>query len=347
MNKIIEQELAGEKALQARDWVQILARYRTPSLTRSIFELVVTLVPFTALWALAWVCLSYSHWLAFALSIFNSLFIVRLFAIQHDCGHASFFKNRKVSDWVGRALGILTVTPYDVWRRTHSQHHSVSGHLERQGMGDIHTKTVAEYQALNKRQKFFYRLYRHPFVLFALGPTYLFIFQNRLPLGLMTAGAKYWTSAMGTNAAIFAILGTIYYFGGWAPVVLIFLPSTILAATLGVWLFYVQHQFEETNWDRDEEWDVHESALSGSSHYDLPIVLQWFSANIGIHHVHHLYSRIPFYRLPQIIKDHPSLSENQRLTIRESLASVKLHLWDEAERRLISYKEMHARYGRS
>lgn len=346
MNKIFDQEVVEQTAIKARDWVQILARYRTPSLVRSVFELIVTLVPFTALWALAWVSLSYSHWLAFALSIFNSLFIVRLFVIQHDCGHASFFKNRSVSDWVGRVLGVFTLTPYDVWRRTHSEHHSGSGNLERQGMGDIHTKTVSEYRALNTRQQFMYRLYRNPFVLFALGPTYLFILQNRLPLGLMNAGTKYWTSAMGTNVAIIAILGIIYYFGGWAPVVLIFLPSTVLAATLGVWLFYVQHQFEETHWKREEEWDMHEAALGGSSHYDLPVVLQWFSANIGIHHVHHLYSRIPFYRLPQIVKDHPMLSENQRLSIRESLASVKLHLWDEAERRLISYKELHTKYGK-
>jgi len=345
MNKIFDQSVVEAHKTKARDWIQVLARYRTPSITRSIFELAVTLVPFAALWALAWISLSYSHWLALGLSLINGLFIVRLFAIQHDCGHASFFSNRKVSDWVGRALGVLTVTPYDVWRRTHSEHHSASGNLERQGMGDIHTMTVTEYRALSKKQQFMYRLYRHPFVLFALGPAYLFILQNRLPLGLMTAGAKYWTSAMGTNVAIASVLGLIYYFGGWAPLVLIFLPSTVLAATIGVWLFYVQHQFEETHWDKEEEWDMHEAALEGSSHYDLPLVLQWFSANIGIHHVHHLYSRIPFYRLPQIIKDHPSLSENQRLTIRESLASVRLHLWDEAERRLISYKEMHAKYG--
>ena len=345
MNKIFDQGVGETQQLKARDWIQVLARYRTPSLTRSIFELAVTLVPFAALWALAWISISYSHWLALGLSLVNGLFLVRLFAIQHDCGHASFFSNRKVSDWVGRGLGILTVTPYDVWRRTHSEHHSASGNLDRQGMGDIHTMTVSEYRALSKKQQFMYRLYRHPFVLFALGPAYLFILQNRLPLGLMTAGAKYWTSAMGTNAAIVAALSVVYYFGGWAPLVLIFLPSTILAATIGVWLFYVQHQFEETHWDKNDDWDMHDAALEGSSHYDLPIVLQWFSANIGIHHVHHLYSRIPFYRLPQIIKDHPSLSENQRLTIRESLASVKLHLWDEAERRLITYKEAKLKYG--
>ena len=208
-------------------------------------------------------------------------------------------------------------------------------------------KTVSEYQALSNFQKFVYKLYRNPFVLFAIIPTYLFIFQNRLPLGLIKAGSKYWISAMGTNLSILLLLSGIYYFGGFAPILLIFLPSTILAATFGVWLFYVQHQFEDTHWDREEEWDMHKAALEGSSHYDLPLILHWFSANIGIHHVHHLYSRIPFYRLQQIIKDYPALSENQRLSVYESFASVKLHLWDETDRKLISYKQLYQKYGES
>jgi len=345
MNKMFDELQAQEPAVRsAKEWIQVLAAYRTPSIQRSLFELAITILPFVALWALAWWSLQHSYFLAFAISLCNGGFLVRLFAIQHDCGHRSFFKNKDVGDWVGRALGVLTVTPYDVWRRCHSEHHSASGNLERQGMGDIVTKTVEEYLSMRPRQQFMYRLYRHPIVLFALGPTYLFIFQNRLPVGLMNKGAKYWSSAMGTNAAIAAILGAIYYFGGWQPLVLVFLPSTILAATLGVWLFYVQHQFEETHWNKAVDWDVHDAALEGSSHYDLPKVLHWFSANIGIHHVHHLYARIPFYRLPQILKDHPVLAESQRLGVWESFTSVKLHLWDENERRLISYKEMKALY---
>lgn len=346
MNKIFNKEVNKNSIDKARDWVQILAKYRTPNLYRSIFELIITFIPFILIWALAWYCLSYSVWITLILSAFNSLFILRLFVIQHDCGHSSFFKSRAVSDWVGRFIGVLTITPYDVWRRTHSEHHSGAGNLGRQGMGDINTKTVSEYQALSQFQKFIYRLYRNPFVLFAIIPTYLFMLQNRLPLGLMNSGSKYWLSAMGTNLSIAIVLSTIYYFGGWAPVCLIFLPSTLLAATFGVWLFYVQHQFEDTHWDHQEEWDMHEAALEGSSHYDLPLVLHWFSANIGIHHIHHLYSRIPFYRLPQIVKDYPVLSENQRLSIYESFACVKLHLWDENDRKLISYKQFHRKYGK-
>ncbi len=325
----------------ARDWIKVLAKYRDPSTSRSIFELAITLVPFVGLWALAWAALSVSAWLTLAISLVNAAFLLRLFAIQHDLGHGAFLKQRDLSDWVGRGLGVLTMTPYDVWRRTHSMHHSASGNLGRRGIGDIHTKTVAEYNALSKLQKLKYRLYRNPLVLFGLGPLYLFFFQNRLPLGL-TDKAKFWSSAMLTNLAILAALGVIYFFGGWAPIVLIFVPSTLLAATAGVWLFYVQHQFEDTYWESENGWDMHEAALHGSSHYVLPPVLNWISANIGIHHVHHLYSRIPFYRLPEVLRDHQELAMGNRMTIRQSLANARLHLWDEKSRQLMSFAQARA-----
>jgi len=323
---------------RARDWIKVLSQYRQPSAARSWFELGVTIGPFIALWALAWVSLSYSIWLTLAISVVNGMFLVRLFCIQHDCGHAAFFENRTVSDWTGRVLGVLTLTPYDVWKRTHSMHHSASGNLDRRGMGDVHTLTVAEYRALSPMGRLRYRMYRNPIVLFGLGPAYLFFLQNRLPLGLMNQ-AKYWTSAMGTNAATFVALGIVLYFGGIMPILLIFVPTTLLAATAGVWLFYVQHQFEVTNWEHEEEWDLHESALHGSSHYVLPKPLQWLSANIGIHHVHHLYSRIPFYRLPEVLRDHADLAQTNRMTIRESIASARLHLWDENTKRLLSFAQ--------
>ena len=323
---------------KARDWVRILSSYREPSAWRSSFELAVTLGPFIVLWALAWWSLSISAWLTLALSICNAAFLLRLFAIQHDCGHAAFFKNRAMSDWLGRGIGVLTLTPYDVWRRTHSMHHSSSGNLAQRGMGDVHTLTVAEYQNLTPFKRFGYRLYRHPIVLFGLGPGYLFFLQNRLPLGLM-AKARYWISAMATNAAILAALLLILYFGGLKPILLIFVPSTLLAATAGVWLFYVQHQFETTHWASEEDWDLHDAALHGSSHYVLPSVLQWLSANIGIHHVHHLYSRIPFYRLPEVLRDHAFFADGNRMTVRESFANARLHLWDEKSKKLLSFSQ--------
>jgi omega-6 fatty acid desaturase (delta-12 desaturase) len=267
--------------------------------------------------------------------------LLRLFAIQHDCGHGAFLNNRTLSDWLGRTLGVVTLTPYDVWRRAHSIHHSGSGNLGRRGLGDILTLTVAEYRACTPFERLKYRMYRHPLVLFGIGPGYLFLLQNRLPVGLM-GDVRYWVSAMVTNAVLFAALGLVYYFGGWPPLLLIFLPSTLLASTAGVWLFYVQHQFEETHWDKETDWQLHEAALHGSSHYVMPKVLQWMSANIGIHHVHHLYSRIPFYRLPEVLEDHAELADGNRMTIAESLANARLHLWDEDSRRLLSFAEARA-----
>ncbi len=338
MSKTEEPDQPQAAAKTARDWVKILAQYREPNSFRSSFELAVTVVPFLVLWALAWWSLSVSYWLTLALSVCIAAFLLRLFTIQHDCGHGSFFNNRHVSDWVGRIIGVLTLTPYDVWRRTHSIHHSTHGNLDKRGMGDIHTMTVAEYRAASRWDRLVYRLYRHPVTLFCIGPGYLFFLQNRIPYGL-TGQARYWISAMGTNASILAALGLIWYFGGLMPLVLIFLPATLIAATAGLWLFYVQHQFETTKWEQEEDWQLHDAALHGSSHYVLPPVLQWLSANIGIHHVHHLYSRIPFYRLPEVLRDHAELAEGNRMTIRESLANARLHLWDEDSKRLLSFAQ--------
>jgi acyl-lipid omega-6 desaturase (Delta-12 desaturase) len=336
---------AAASPVPASSWVQILSKYREPNEVRSTFELAVSLVPFLILWALAWWALSVSGWLALGIALANGAFLVRIFMIQHDCGHGSLFRNRHVSDWVGRALGVLTLTPYDVWRRTHSIHHSTAGNLDRRGIGDVLTLTVDEYRQRSRMGRLLYRLYRHPAVMFGLGPTYLFIITNRLPFGLMRSGWRYWVSAMGTNAAIALALGLVLWFGGFMPILLVFLPTALMAASIGVWLFYVQHQFEETHWDGDTDWQLHDAALRGSSHYALPPVLRWFTANIGVHHVHHLYSRIPFYRLSQVLRDHPVLADSQRLTIRQSLSCIGLHLWDEQNRRLTSFRQARATYG--
>lgn len=329
----------------ARDWLKILAQYRDPSVGRSIFELVVTLVPFLGIWALAWAALSISPWLSLALAAVNGMFLIRLFIIQHDCGHGAYLPNRSVQDWLGRALGVLTLTPYDVWKRTHAIHHSHHGNLDQRGIGDVTTLTVEEYRARSPMGRLIYRIYRNPIVLFVVGPAYMFLLQHRLPVWLMRSGWRYWVSAMGTNVMIALIVAAIWYFGGWQPVLLIWLPTGIVAASIGVWLFYVQHQFEDTHWVNDEDWQLHHAALEGSSHYVLPQPLRWLSGNIGIHHVHHLYSRIPFYRLPEVIRQHAELAEAQRMTIRESIATARLHLWDEAQQKLLSFREARMQYG--
>ena len=321
-------------------WTRILARYREPSRTRSVTELVITIVPLVLLWTLMWAALDLGYWFCLLLAVPAAGLLVRLFMIQHDCGHGAFFRHRLANDWVGRVLGVLTLTPYDFWRRTHAIHHASSGNLDQRGIGDIDTLTVREYLALSRWGRLRYRLYRHPIIMFGIGPAYLFLLQHRLPVGLMRRGWQPWLSTMATNAAIAGVIGTVIWFVGVGAFLLVHLPIMLLAASVGVWLFYVQHQFEGTFWAEDRAWNVHAAALHGSSHYDLPAVLRWFSANIGVHHVHHLCSRIPYYRLPDVLREHPELVATGRLTLIESLRCVRLVLWDEGKRRLISFREM-------
>ena len=338
----MQQAHPATQTVAAREWAQILAKYREPSHARSIIELVITAVPFAGLWLLMWATLGLGYWLTLIVAVPTAGFLVRLFMIQHDCGHGAFFRRRAANDWVGRALGALTLTPYDVWRRSHAIHHASSGNLELRGIGDIDTLTVKEYLALSRWRRLGYRLYRNPIVMFGLGPAYLFIVQHRLPIGSMRGGLQPWLGTMATNAAIaLAILGMMWLVGV-TPFLLVHLPITLLASSIGVWLFYVQHQFEETFWAENTTWTMHEAALHGSSHYDLPGILRWFTANIGVHHVHHLCSRIPYYRLPRVLRDHPELRAMGRLTLGQSLGCVRLVLWDESCRRLISFRELRA-----
>jgi omega-6 fatty acid desaturase (delta-12 desaturase) len=335
------QQSLGE-AGNPRSLTQSLALYREPSLARSIVEIVITALPFALLWLLMWASLEVGYWLCLLLSVPAAGFLVRLFMIQHDCGHGAFFRQRAVNDWVGRVFGVVTLTPYDYWRRTHAIHHAHSGNLDHRGIGDIDMLTVREYLALSRWRRLLYRLYRHPLVMFGIGPVYNFVLRQRLPFGLMRDGWQPWASTMVTNAAIAVLVAVMMWLVGVGPFLLVHLPITFLGAAIGVWLFYVQHQFEETFWERDEAWKFQEAALHGSSHYDLPRVLRWFTANIGVHHVHHLCSRIPFYRLPLVLRDHPQLAAVGRLTLWESLKCVRVALWDEGLRRGISFREMRA-----
>ena len=283
-----------------------------------------------------WATLEFGYLLTLILAVPAAGFLVRLFMIQHDCGHGALFRNRSTNDWAGRVIGTLTLTPYDFWRRSHNIHHASSGNLQQRGIGDIETLTVREYLALPRGRRLRYRLYRHPLVMFGIGPAYLFLVQHRLPVGLMRKGWRAWASAMATNVMIALLVVTMVWLVGLRPFLLVHLPITLIAASIGVWLFYVQHQFEDTSWADASAWRFHDAALHGSSHYDLPAVLRWFTANIGIHHVHHLCSRIPFYRLPQVLRDHPELAKVGRITLFDSLSCVRLALWDEDRRRLIS-----------
>jgi omega-6 fatty acid desaturase (delta-12 desaturase) len=241
-------------------------------------------------------------------------------------------------------IGVLTLTPYDFWRRTHAIHHSTSGNLDRRGIGDIDTLTVHEYLARSQWGRLRYRVYRHPIIMFGLGPAYLFFVRNRLPFGLMRRDWQLWLSTMGTNAAIAALVAAVIWLVGTRTFLFVHMPIMLLAASIGVWLFYVQHQFEDTVWAHQRNWNLHMAALRGSSYYDLPGILRWFTANIGIHHIHHLCSRIPYYRLPVVLRDFPDLSGIGRLTLVESFRCVRLVLWDEGQQRLVSFREAHQRY---
>jgi omega-6 fatty acid desaturase (delta-12 desaturase) len=329
----------------AKDWIRVLARYREPSPRRGALEIAVTAVPLVGLWAAMWAGLQVSYWLSLGLAPLAAGFLVRLFLIQHDCSHGAFFRGRVGNDWVGRAIGVFTLAPYEYWRRTHAMHHATVGNLDQRGIGDVTTLTVAEYEAASGAAKLFYRLYRHPLVMFGLGPTWLFLVQYRLPIGLMRAGWRPWASTMGTSVATGLAGVALAWWIGLVPLLMIQAPVLLLASTIGVWMFYVQHQFEETTWSAAPDWAHAEAALHGSSHYDLPFALRWLTANVGLHHVHHLGSRIPFYRLPEVMRDHPELRDVGRITLAQSLRCIPLVLWDEDSRRLVSFRTARAAAG--
>ena len=232
------------------------------------------------------------------------------------------------------------MTPYSFWLRAHALHHANAGNLDHRGSGDIITLTTDEYLELSGFQRLSYRLYRGPIVMFGVIPTYLFVLHNRLPIGLMRSGPEPWISTMGTNAAIACVVFVLVWLMGLGPFLLVQTPVVVISATIAVWFFYVQHQFEDTLWAHDGNWSFYDAALDGSSHYELPPALAWFTGNIGVHHVHHLCSRIPFYRLPEVLRDHPQLASLGRLTFLQSLRCATLALWDEKQNRLISFREL-------
>jgi acyl-lipid omega-6 desaturase (Delta-12 desaturase) len=310
-----------------------------PHTGRSIWELSATLAPFFAVIAVMLIAVEQSYFAVLSLYPLAGLLLLRTFIIQHDCGHGAFFRKKKGNDWTGRALGVLTFTPYDCWSRSHTLHHASTGNLDARGFGDVDTLTVDEFRSLSGTKRLFYRVYRHPVVLLGIGPAYLFLVRHRLPIGLMTAGSKYWISAIATNVAMAVVLGCLIFQFGLATTTLVVIPTLLIAASTGVWLFYIQHQFEDAHWDKRADWSFHEAAFRGSSHLDLGQPLRWFTGNIGIHHVHHLVSRIPFYRLPDVLHAIPELRQVNRFTVPQTLRPLMLTLWDEEKRKLVTFRE--------
>ena len=317
-----------------------LLRYCDPDARRAILEVVITAVPLVLLWLLMWWSLDVGYWLTLLLAVPAAGFMVRLFIIQHDCGHGAFFRHRAANSWLGRVLGVLTLTPYDYWKRNHALHHATSSNLDRRGIGDIEMLTVQEYRSKPLVGRLLYRCYRNPLVMFVVGPAYMFFLQHRLPFHQMRDGWRPWISTMATNAAIALAVVAMAGLVGLRPFLMVHLPIMLMAASMGVWLFYVQHQFEGVTWARSGSWTHHDAALTGSSYYDLPGWLRWFTGNIGIHHVHHLNSRIPYYRLPKVLQEYPELKAVGRLTLMDSLKGVRLSLWCETRKKLVSFNKV-------
>lgn len=325
---------------EIRSWREIVSPYERPVLFKSLVQFLLTAALFTSIWVLMLVSLGYSYWITLLLALPAAGFYVRLFIIQHDCGHGSFFKSKRANNLLGFFLGVLTLAPYGYWRKTHALHHATTGNLDRRNeFGDIDTLTVQEYLKLPPLKRLAYRLYRNPIILFGLGPAYQFIVKHRYPFDLPWSRRREWASVILTNLCILAVLVLMWQTLGFQRFLLVQLPITLLAGSIGIWFFYVHHQFEDAYWVRQDNWDFHTAAIKGSSYYELPGFLNWISGSIGVHHVHHLSSAIPNYQLLRCHRENPEFQEVTRLTFRESLKCARLKLWDEEKQKLVGFQK--------
>jgi acyl-lipid omega-6 desaturase (Delta-12 desaturase) len=337
---IPQSQPVGDQRATARLWAERLKEFARPSTKHGVRQLIVTVVPLIGLWVAMALTLEWGYWITLLLAVPAAGFVVRLFMIQHDCGHYSFFRSRRANDMLGRAISLFTLTPHKYWRDAHAIHHATSGNLDARGIGDVSVLTVREYRALPFWRRMAYRLYRNPVVLFGIAPTWVFVIKFRLPLDLLRQRRRLLPDVMLTtvlSGLVVTVMGLVIGFGTFTMVQV---PITLLATTIGVWLFYVQHQFEDTHWAEEGAWDFHTAALEGSSYFHMPRVLQWFTANIGAHHIHHLCSRIPNYRLEDCLARYPELKQVNRVTLWQSLKCIPLSLWDEDTSKLISFRAM-------
>ena len=333
--------LGAQKARPA--WYQALKKYQQPDRRRAVWQLVNTLVPYAALWVgMYWIIrLGVSYWVALGLSVVAGGLLVRVFILFHDCCHGSLFASRRANRVWGYVCGILTFTPYEQWRYTHALHHATAGDLDRRGMGDVWTMTVDEYLAAPRVRRLAYRLFRHPAIMFGLGPLGVFLLVNRLPYKGTRKHERY--SVWFTNLALLIIVLAASLTIGLGTYIAIQLPILIFGGAAGIWLFYVQHQFEGVYWARYGEWSASKAALEGSSYYRLPKVLQWFTGSIGLHHIHHIRPRIPNYHLQRCYDEVPEVQTVEALTLRSSLRSLGLRLWDEERQKLVGFGSLKER----
>jgi omega-6 fatty acid desaturase (delta-12 desaturase) len=328
----------GTAKPEKRTWQQMVAKYQNPSLQRSLWQVANTLIPYFVLLTLMYVSLSYSYWLTLALALPAGGLLTRAFIIFHDCGHGSFFKSQRANNFLGMICGLMVFTPYYQWRFEHAVHHATSGDLDRRGVGDIITMTVDEYLKLSRWGRFKYRLYRSPIVMLGLGPWFTFLISQRFVNPISKRRERF--SVYFSNLFIVALLVVAANTIGIKELLMIQLPVAFIGGLGGIWMFYIQHQFEGTYWQRHEEWDYATAAIRGSSYFKLPKVLQWFTGNIGFHHIHHLSSRIPNYALQQCMEENPEFQDVTTITLWSSLKSLGLNLWDEEQCRLVSFRQL-------
>ena len=319
-------------------WKEVVARHQVPTLRKSLWQILNSLVPYLALCGLMLWTVHISYWLTLAVAFAAAGFMIRIFIIFHDCGHGSFFKSERANHVLGFVTGVLTYTPYHQWRHKHALHHATSGDLDRRGTGDIWTMTVEEYARARPGKRLAYRLFRNPFVLFVIAPLYLFLIHQRFPS--RGVGRKERMGVHWTNGALLAIWVLMSLTVGLKAYLLTQLTVMVITGTVGLWLFYVQHQFEGVYWQRGGDWGFAEAALRGSSFYKLPKVLQWFSGNIGFHHVHHLGPRIPNYNLEKCHRADPLFQSVKPITLFSSLRSFTYRLWDEQRGKLTGYRRL-------
>jgi acyl-lipid omega-6 desaturase (Delta-12 desaturase) len=318
-------------------WKPLLAHYARPHLGRSLLDLATSVVPYLGLSVLMYLALDVSYLLSLALALPAAGFLLRTYILFHDCTHGSFLPSKRANAWLGRALGLVVFAPFSSWRHNHAVHHATSGDLDRRGVGDVHTLTVAEYCELSWRQRLGYRLFRNPVVMFGLGPVFAMLVQPRLTS--RSARPRIRHSVIGTNLALGLAIGLLCWLVGWREYLLVQAPTALIAGSAGVWLFYVQHQFEDTYWQNSGEWSYADAALRGSSYLNLPRLLQFFTGNIGLHHVHHLNARVPNYNLQRAHDENPIFHDVPTLSLWDGLRAVRLKLWDEERARLVTFAE--------
>jgi omega-6 fatty acid desaturase (delta-12 desaturase) len=331
---------AAETKIERPFWKEALAPYEAPRVGRSVLDLVTSVVPYVALTALMYLALEVSYLLVLAMTPLAAGFLVRVYIMFHDCTHASLLPSRRANTWVGTVLGLMVFTPFVAWRRNHAIHHATAGDLERRGVGDVPTMTVAEYYAAPWRKRFAYRAVRNPFVMFGLGPIFAMVLLPRLPSRDQRPRIR--RSVIATDVALAAIVGSICWLVGWQEYLLVQGPTIMLAGGTGIWLFYVQHQFEDTYWQASDDWSYADAALRGSSYLRLPKVLQFFTGNIGLHHVHHLSAKVPNYNLQRAHDENPVFHSVPTITLWDGLKAVRLKLWDEESGRLVGFRRRSA-----